>query len=205
MLWQKSENALRNILNKSGANYYEAKGEAAFYGPKIDVQVKSAIGHDITLSTVQLDYQLPEKFELEYIDEKSQKARPIVIHRAILGSLDRFIAFLLEETKGALPVWLAPVQVKVMGITDANNEYIRAIVSQLALEGIRCEADERSEKIGYKIREATKMKIPYLVIVGDEEQTNKTISIRGRGFENQSGLKLSEFIDRLKKEVNEKK
>lgn len=205
LLWQKSENALRNILNKSGANYYEAKGEAAFYGPKIDVQVKSAIGHDITLSTVQLDYQLPEKFELEYIDEKSQKARPIVIHRAILGSLDRFIAFLLEETKGALPVWLAPVQVKVMGITDANNEYIRAIVSQLALEGIRCEADERSEKIGYKIREATKMKIPYLVIVGDEEQANKTISIRGRGFENQSGLKLSEFIDRLKKEVNEKK
>lgn len=204
-LWEKSENALRKILMESGANYYEAKGEAAFYGPKIDVQVKSAIGHDITLSTVQLDYQLPEKFELEYIDEKSQKARPIVVHRAILGSLDRFIAFLLEETKGVLPLWLSPVQVKVMGITDANNDYCDKIASNLSANGIRCEVDSRNEKIGYKIREATKMKIPYLVIVGDEEEKNNTISLRGRGFENQSGLNLSEFIDRLKKEVAERK
>ena len=203
-LWTKSENALRKILKESNANYYEAEGEAAFYGPKIDVQVKSAIGHDITLSTVQLDYQLPEKFELEYIDEKSQKARPVVIHRAILGSLDRFIAFLLEETKGTLPLWLCPVQVKVLSITDANNEYCSDVASKLLEKGIRCETDLRNEKIGYKIREATKMRIPYLVIVGNEEQENNTISIRGRGFENKSGLILSEFIDRLENETKNK-
>lgn len=204
-LWTKSENALRKILKASGANYYEAEGEAAFYGPKIDVQVKSAIGHDITLSTVQLDYQLPEKFELEYIDEKSQKARPVVIHRAILGSLDRFIAFLLEETKGSLPVWLSPVQVKVLSITDTNNEYCSQVCQTLLDNGLRCEVDLRNEKIGYKIREATKMKVPYLIIIGNEEQTNKTISIRGRGLENQSGVILSDFIERIKSELKSKK
>ena len=204
-LWEKSENALRNILKKSGANYYEALGEAAFYGPKIDVQVKSAIGHDITLSTVQLDYQLPEKFELEYVDENSQKARPVVIHRAILGSLDRFMAFLLEETKGLLPLWLAPVQVKVLPLTDRNNEYAEKIYNILRQKHLRVEIDERNEKVGYKIREASGQKIPYLIIVGDEEEKNQTIAIRGRNFENKNGLKLEDFVERLLGEVESKK
>lgn len=204
-LWEKSENALREIIKSTGADYYEAEGEAAFYGPKIDVQVKSALGHEVTLSTVQLDYQLPEKFELEYVDENQQKQRPVVIHRAILGSLDRFIAFLLEETKGSLPLWLSPVQVKVLTLTDRNNDYARKIYLNLRENSIRCELDDRNEKIGYKIREALSMKVPYLIIVGDEEQSTETISMRGRGFENKSGLKLSDFVDRLKEEVKSKK
>ena len=204
-LWEKSESALRKILKESGAEYYEAEGEAAFYGPKIDVQVKSAIGHDITLSTVQLDYQLPEKFELEYIDENSEKARPVVIHRAILGSLDRFIAFVLEETKGVLPLWLCPTQVKVLTLTERNNEYARNVYKNLKDRHIRVELDDRNEKIGYKIRDASASKIPYLIIVGDQEQENNEISIRGRGFENKSGLKLEDFAKRLEEEILTKK
>ena len=204
-LWEKSEAALRKILKDSGAEYYEAEGEAAFYGPKIDVQVKSAIGHDITLSTVQLDYQLPEKFELEYIDENSQKARPVVIHRAILGSLDRFIAFVLEETKGLLPLWLAPVQVKVLPLTDRNNDYAEKLYKVLKAKKLRVELDDRNEKVGYKIREASAMKVPYLIIVGDEEEKNGTISIRGRNFENKMGLNFDEFVQRLESEIENKK
>lgn len=203
-LWEKSEAALREIIKATGAEYYEAEGEAAFYGPKIDVQVRSAIGHDVTLSTVQLDYQLPEKFELDYIDENNQKQRPVVIHRAILGSLDRFIAFLLEETKGFLPLWLAPVQLKVLTLTDRNNDYARKVFEELSSIGYRVELDDRNEKVGYKIREASTMKIPYLVIVGDEEEKTNTISIRGRGFENKSGLKLCDFEQRLLDEVKNK-
>ena len=138
-LWLKSETALRKILKDNNLEFYEAKGEAAFYGPKIDVQVRSALGHDVTLSTVQLDYQLPEKFELEYVDENNQKVRPVVIHRAILGSLDRFVAFLLEETKGVLPVWLCPVQVKVLNISEAQQEYAESIYKRLLEKGIRAE------------------------------------------------------------------
>ncbi len=204
-LWEESENALREIIKSTGVDYYEAPGEAAFYGPKIDVQVRSALGHDVTLSTVQLDYQLPEKFELEYIGEDGERHRPVVIHRAILGSLDRFIAFLLEERKGLLSLWLAPEQVRVLPLTDRNNDYAREIVSTLKGENLRVEIDDRNEKIGYKIREALSMKVPYLIIVGDEEEKDKTISIRGRGFENKSGLKLSDFIERLESEIKSKK
>ncbi len=204
-LWVKSENSLREIIKSTGANYYEAEGEAAFYGPKIDVQVESALGHDVTLSTIQLDYQLPEKFELEYIDENSQKVRPVVIHRAILGSLDRFVAFLLEETKGLLPLWLAPEQVRVLTLTDRNNSYAESIYSVLVKQGLRTSLDDRNEKVGYKIREAMSLKIPYLIIVGDEEEKNGTISIRGRGFENKSGLNLQDFVERLENEIKTKK
>ena len=204
-LWEKSENALREIIKSTGVNYYEAIGEAAFYGPKIDVQVYSALGHEVTLSTVQLDYQLPEKFMLEYVGEDGEKHRPVVIHRAILGSLDRFIAFLLEETKGLLPLWLAPVQVKVLTLTERNNDYAKKVFDTLCEKGLRAELDDRNEKIGYKIREALSMKIPYLIIVGDEEEKNGEISIRGRGYENKSGLKLDDFIKRLEDEIETKK
>lgn len=204
-LWEKSEAALRKILKESGANYYEAEGEAAFYGPKIDVQVRSAIGHDITLSTVQLDYQLPEKFELEYVDENCQKVRPVVIHRAILGSLDRFIAFLLEETKGILPLWLAPTQVKILSINDNTLEYVEGIRKELASMGVRVEVDNRNESINKKIREAQLQKVPYMVICGEKEVENKTLAIRARGLGDLGSKSLVEFKELLSNEISNKK
>ena len=200
-LWQTSENALREILKSSGADYYEAENEAAFYGPKIDVQVVSALGHDITLSTVQLDYQLPERFELEYVDENNQKVRPVVIHRAILGSLDRFVAFLLEETKGLLPTWLCPVQVKVMNIAESSADYAKSIYEKLISAGIRAENDDRNEKISYKIREGAKEKLPYMIVVGDKEKETDTITLRMRGNKQEFGVKLDDFIARIKEEI----
>ena len=203
-LWEESENALREIIKSTGVDYYEAPGEAAFYGPKIDVQVRSALGHDVTLSTVQLDYQLPEKFELEYIGEDGERHRPVVIHRAILGSLDRFIAFLLEERKGLLSLWLAPEQVRVLPLTDRNNVYAREIVSTLKGENLRVEIDDRNEKIGYKIREARNERVPYIVICGEKEEETGKISLRSRqGDEGETDLDA--FIGRVKEEIASRK
>ena len=196
-LWDKSEAALRKILQDSGADYYEEEGEAAFYGPKIDVQVISAIGHDITLSTVQLDYQLPEKFELEYIDENNQKLRPVVIHRAILGSLDRFTAFVLEETKGNLPTWLAPVQAKVITVSDNNNDYANEITNKLKLAGIRAEADINNESVGKKIRSAVLEKTPYILVLGDKEMADKTVAVRERGSKDTVTKSYLEFENEI--------
>lgn len=203
-LWEKSESALREILKNSGAEFYEAKGEAAFYGPKIDVQVRSALGHDVTLSTVQLDYQLPEKFELEYIDENNQKVRPVVIHRAILGSLDRFVAFLLEETKGILPIWLCPVQVRVMNISDAQKEYAQSIYKKLFDAKVRVELDDRNEKIGYKIREANANKVPYMIVLGDNEKNSNTITVRMRGNKELKDITIDEFITLITNKIKNK-
>lgn len=201
-LWEKSENALREILKASGADYYEAEGEAAFYGPKIDVQVKSAIGHDITLSTIQLDYQLPERFELEYIDADGSKKRPVVIHRAVFGSLDRFTAFVLEETKGALPVWLSPVQVKVLTVNENNINYATEIKQKLLKQKIRVEVDETRESVGKKIRLAVLEKTPYILVIGDKECEEKTISVRKRGNKDTVTMPFGEFektlIDNIK-------
>ena len=180
-LWNKSENELREVLTELGVDFYEARGEAAFYGPKLDVQVISALGHDITLSTCQLDYQLPEKFELEYVDENGDKVRPVVIHRAIFGTLDRVVAFLLEETKGNLPVWLAPVQVKILPISDKFIDEAKKVYEACFNADLRVELDDRAEKIGYKIREAQTQKIPYMLIVGAKEVETNTVSIRKRG------------------------
>ncbi len=193
-LWEKSESALRKILQDSGAEFYEAKGEAAFYGPKIDVQVRSALGHDVTLSTVQLDYQLPEKFELEYVDENNERVRPVVIHRAILGSLDRFVAFLLEETKGVLPLWLAPVQMEILPISDKFIDKCKDVEIELKKQGFRVELDERNEKIGYKIRSAISQKIPYILVMGENEINNGTVSVRARGTNESKEMKIEEFI-----------
>ncbi len=153
-MWDNAENQLREILQEIEVEFYEAKGEAAFYGPKLDVQIKTALGHDVTVSTCQLDFLLPQKFELEYIAEDGKEHRPVVIHRAIFGTLDRFISFLIEETKGALPVWLSPVQVKILPISDDNKEYAENFTQELKLAGIRAYLDESNEKIGYKIRKA---------------------------------------------------
>ena len=204
-LWEKSENALRKILQDSGAEFYEAKGEAAFYGPKIDVQVTSALGHDVTLSTVQLDYQLPEKFELEYINENNEKVRPVVIHRAILGSLDRFIAFLLEETKGVLPVWLSPKQVEVIAISDKFFDYANSVVDVLKQNNIRCSLDNRNESLSYRIRDAVKQKIPYIIVIGEKEAENKIVSVRERGGNNTVEYSLQNFVDMLNQKIKDKK
>ncbi len=204
-LWEKSENALRTILKNTGHEYYEAEGEAAFYGPKIDVQVRSAIGHDVTLSTVQLDYQLPERFELEYINEDNEKVRPVVIHRAILGSLDRFIAFLLEETKGYLPLWLAPHQVNIIPVNNNYHlEYAKEVEELLRKNGIRVNLDDREEKVGYKMREAIMSKYPYILVLGDNEVTNKTITYRTSQSEEKVTITLDEFANKIEEEIKNK-
>ena len=201
-LWTKSEDALRNILKNTGALYYEAEGEAAFYGPKIDVQVRSAIGHDVTLSTIQLDYQLPERFELEYINEEGEKVRPVVIHRAILGSLDRFIAFLLEETKGVLPLWLAPVQVNIIPVNNEYHlEYAKEIRDVVVRNHIRVNLDYRNEKLGYKLREAVMKKTLYNVVLGDKEINNKEISYRMYGSSETITVCQSDFVKLITDEI----
>ena len=203
-LWEKSESQLREVLNELGVEYYEAIGEAAFYGPKLDVQVRSAIGHDVTLSTIQLDYQLPERFELEYIDENGQKARPVVIHRAILGSMDRFVAFLLEETKGIFPVWLAPTQVKLIPVNlEYHKEFTDNLFARFKKAKIRAEVDYRDEKLGYKIREAQMKKIPYQLVIGDNEVKNGTITYRRYGSQEQTTVSIDEFIALINKHNEE--
>ncbi len=204
-LWEKSEAQLREVLKEMGVNFYEAEGEAAFYGPKIDVQVKSAIGHEVTLSTIQLDYQLPERFELEYVDSDGQKKRPVVIHRAILGSLDRFVAFLLEETKGVLPLWLAPTQVHLIPVNyEAHDAYAKKVEADLRKEGFRVYDDNRNEKLGYRIREAQTGKIPFSLVLGDKESENGTVTYRRYGEKEQITVTEEEFIELLKKERQNK-
>ena len=203
-LWNKSENELREVLTELGVDFYEARGEAAFYGPKLDVQVISALGHDITLSTCQLDYQLPEKFELEYVDENGDKVRPVVIHRAIFGTLDRVVAFLLEETKGNLPVWLAPVQVKILPISDKFIDEAKKVYEVCFNADLRVELDDRAEKIGYKIREAQTQKIPYMLIVGAKEVETNTVSIRKRGEGEIGALSIDDTIAKIKAEIANK-
>lgn len=200
-MWENAESQLREILIQSNLNFYEAKGEAAFYGPKLDVQIKTAVGHDITISTCQLDFLLPQKFELEYIGEDGKAHRPVVIHRAILGSFDRFIAFLIEETKGALPTWLAPVQVNVMPITDNFKEYAKQVADKLEEKDIRVEFDDRNEKIGYKIREAQLKKVPYMLIIGEKEQDSNSVGVRSREKGDIGAMKIEEFIEKILKEV----
>ena len=205
-LWEKSENELREVLKEIHADYYEAEGEAAFYGPKLDVQVKSAIGHDVTLSTVQLDYQLPERFELTYVSEDGSKKRPVVIHRAILGSLDRFIAFLIEETKGVFPFWLAPTQVSVIPVNSVYHlDYARDIVMKLNDAGIRASLDDRDEKLGYRLRESVTKKIPYVLIIGDKEKEENIISFRKYGSQDTNSLDLDNFIQELHKLIRERR
>lgn len=203
-MWEDAEKQLRQILQELNINFYEAEGEAAFYGPKLDVQIKTAIGHDVTISTCQLDFLLPERFKLTYIAEDGKEHRPVVIHRAILGSLDRFMSFLIEETKGAFPVWLAPVQVRILPIGEAQKEYCSKVYNQLIELGIRAEIDESEEKIGYKIRKAQLEKIPYMLIIGAKEQEENTVAVRSRKQADIGQMKVDEFIQKIQKEDREK-
>ncbi len=200
-MWETAESQLREILKELNIDFYEAEGEAAFYGPKIDIQIKTALNHDVTIPTCQLDFALPERFELEYVGEDGEKHRPVVIHRAILGSSDRFISFLLEETKGILPVWLSPVQVQVMPITDKQREYAVKIAEDLRKSEIRVELDDRQEKIGYKIREAQLNKVPYMLILGDKEIENNQVGVRSRTDGDIGAMGMEEFKNKIKKEI----
>ena len=204
-MWETAESQLREILKELNIEFYEAEGEAAFYGPKIDIQIRTALNHDVTIPTCQLDFALPERFELEYIGEDGKAHRPVVIHRAILGSSDRFISFLLEETKGNLPVWVAPVQVKILPITDNQHDYAYEVKEKLQTKGIRVEVDDRNEKTGYKIREAQLQKIPYMLIVGEKEIEGNTVSIRSREDGDVGVKDVDEFVKEILDRIENKK
>lgn len=202
-MWNEAENKLREVLNEIGMPYEEAIGEAAFYGPKLDVEVKPAIGPEVTLSTCQLDFLLPRRFELNYIDSNGEKQVPVVIHRAIFGTFDRFTAFLIEETKGAMPLWLAPKQIEIIPVnSEIHADYAYKVKEQFASNGFRVEVDDRNEKLGYRIREAQLKKIPVEIVVGDNEKDNKTVNIRRYGKEGNTTLTIEEAIKEFKKEIN---
>ena len=205
-MWNKAEDDLRKVLNDIGIDYVEAKGEAAFYGPKLDILIKPAIGNEVALSTIQLDFLLPRKFELYYIDEQGEKKTPVVIHRAVLGSIDRFIALLLEETKGALPLWLAPVGINVIPVNNEYHlEYAKAIYEEIRKKGYRVEIDNRNEKLSYKMREGQLKKIPITVILGQKEVDNKEISFRLFGSQDTTTLSIDEFYNYIKDLIENKK
>jgi len=195
-MWNNAEESLRKVLNDIGIDYVEAKGEAAFYGPKLDILIKPAVGNEVALSTIQLDFLLPRRFELYYIDEKGEKKTPVVIHRAILGSIDRFIALLLEETKGALPLWLAPVSINVIPVNNEYHlDYAREIYKMLLDRDYRVEIDERDEKLSYKMRESQIKKIPITLILGQKEVDNKEISFRLFGSSETTTMSQKDFMD----------
>ena len=203
-MWENAEGQLREILTELKVPFYEAEGEAAFYGPKLDVQLKSAVGHDVTVSTCQLDFLLPEKFKLEYIGEDGEKHRQVVIHRAILGTLDRFMCFLIEETKGAFPLWLAPTQVKILPIADAQHEYAQEIEEKLRKMKVRVVLDDRNEKVGYKIREAQLEKVPYMIVVGAKEAEQNKVAVRSREAGDIGQMTQEEFLNKIQEEIENK-
>ena len=203
-MWENAESQLREILKELNINFYEAEGEAAFYGPKLDVQIKTALGHDITISTCQLDFLLPRRFELSYVGEDNKDHTPVVIHRAILGTFDRFIAFLTEETKGAFPLWLSPLQVKILPITDEQNKYAEEIQEKLKDKKIRVEIDNSNEKIGYKIRKAQLEKVPYMLVLGAKEMEAEAVAVRSRKDGDIGQMKIDEFISKVQEEIDTK-
>ena len=204
-MWNKAENELREVLNELGIKYTEEIGEAAFYGPKLDVNVKPAVGAEYTLSTCQLDFCLPAKFNLKYIDENGERKTPVVLHRAILGSLDRFMAYILEETKGALPVWLAPVQVNIIPVNNEYHlEYAKEIEKMLEEANIRVKLDDRNEKLTYKMRESQTKKVPYTIIIGDKERDANTVTVRLHGTTENITLDKDEFLSKIKEIIQNK-
>ena len=204
-MWNKAENKLRSVLKDLKIDYEEAVGEAAFYGPKLDVQIKTAIGHELTLSTCQLDFLLPERFDLTYVDENGEKKRPVVIHRAILGSIDRFLAYLIEVTKGAFPLWLSPKQINIIPVNNAYHlEFCKKLQSDLEKNNFRVTLDDREEKLSYKMRESVINKIPYTLIIGDKELETEFVSYRKRGSNETINIRYTEFIKQLNKEIEDK-
>jgi threonyl-tRNA synthetase len=201
-MWEKAQSMLKEAMDEMGLEYFEAEGEAAFYGPKLDVQVKTALGKEETLSTVQLDFLLPERFDLTYIGEDGKHHRPVVIHRGVVSTMERFVAFLIEEYKGAFPTWLAPVQAQIIPVSPSvHYDYAREIKEKLKAEGFRVEIDGRDEKIGYKIREAQMQKVPYMLVVGDNEVTDKAVNVRKYGEQKSETIAFDEFLESFRKEA----
>lgn len=200
-MWNTAQRMLREVVEEAGLPFFEAEGEAAFYGPKLDVQVKTALGKEETLSTVQIDFLLPERFQLEYVGEDGAKHRPVVLHRGILGTMERFSAFLLENFAGNLPLWLSPIQAKIIPVSSAFDDYARSVEEKLRDGGIRAESDLRNEKLGYKIREAQLEKIPYMFVVGENEQSAGTVSVRKRGEGDLGAKSLDEVLILLQDEI----
>ena len=205
VMWNNAQQMLKETADELGLDYVEAEGEAAFYGPKLDVQVETAIGKQETLSTIQLDFLLPERFELEYIGEDGKAHRPVVIHRGIVSTMERMVAFLLEEYKGDLPTWLAPNQVRIIPVNnDYHYDYSREIMQELKKAGVKVAIDDRDEKLGYKIREAANKKIPYTLVIGDKEVENKGVNVRTFGSHDQKEESFVEFKENILKEINER-
>ncbi|WP_273126705.1 threonine--tRNA ligase [Metabacillus sp. HB246100] len=201
-MWEKAQSMLKDAMDELEIEYFEAEGEAAFYGPKLDVQVRTALGKDETLSTVQLDFLLPERFDLTYVGEDGKQHRPVVIHRGVVSTMERFVAFLIEEYKGAFPTWLAPVQAQVIPVSPAVHlEYAKEVQEKLQEAGLRVELDSRDEKIGYKIRESQMQKIPYMLVVGDNEITEKAVNVRKYGEQKSETIAFDEFLKKIKAEV----
>ena len=204
-MWNQAESKLREVLNELGIEYFEAIGEAAFYGPKLDVEVKPAVGPEVTLSTCQLDFLLPRRFDLSYIDKDGKKQVPVVLHRAIFGTFDRFTAFIIEETKGAFPLWLAPTQVNIIPVNNVHLEYCQNLFDELNDKDIRVKLDDRDEKLSYKMRESQSKKIPLTIIIGDKEKDNELVSYRRFGETETTSLSKDEFVKNLLECIENKK
>lgn len=202
--WKFAEDTLQSAIQEMGKDFVINEGDGAFYGPKLDFHLADSLGRTWQCGTIQLDFQMPERFELEYVGEDGEKHRPVMIHRALLGSIERFIGVITEHFAGAFPAWLAPVQVKILPITDRVAEYADAVASQLDKAGYRVETDHRNEKIGKKIREAQLQKIPYMLVVGDKEAESGAVAVRARNGEDFGAIALDDFIFRLAEDVNTK-
>lgn len=201
-MWERSQKMLKGAMDDLGLDYVEAEGEAAFYGPKLDIQTKTALGNDETMSTIQLDFMLPERFGLTYVGQDGEEHRPVMIHRGIVGTMERFIAYLTEIYKGAFPTWLAPVQVKIIPVNlDAHGEYAEKVRQELAKRGFRAEVDTRNEKMGYKIRESQTQKVPYTLVLGDEEMKNGSVNVRRYGTDEEISKSLTDFINEIDADV----
>jgi threonyl-tRNA synthetase len=201
-VWDRAENALRAALASAGVSWEELPGEGAFYGPKIEYHMKDSIGRAWQVGTMQVDFMMPERLGAEYVDENSQRRHPVMLHRAIVGSMERFIGILIEHYAGLLPTWLAPVQAAVFSITDAQADYVREVTQTLVDKGFRVQADLRNEKVGYKIREHTMQKVPYLLVVGDREKESGAVSVRTRSGEDLGSMPLAAFVERLEAETS---
>ncbi|OAT84479.1 threonine--tRNA ligase [Bacillus sp. MKU004] len=201
-MWNRAQGMIKEAMDELDLDYFEAEGEAAFYGPKLDVQVKTALGKEETLSTVQLDFLLPERFDLSYVGEDGKQHRPVVIHRGVVSTMERFVAFLIEEYKGAFPTWLAPVQVQLIPVSpDIHFDYAKEVKEKLQAEGLRVEIDDRNEKMGYKIREAQMSKVPYMLVLGDNEIADRAVNVRKYGEQKSETISLDQFIANIVKEA----
>jgi len=202
--WERATNALKNALEKKGIDYKINEGDGAFYGPKIDFHLEDSIGRTWQCGTIQLDFQMPERFDLTYIGPDGEKHRPVMIHRVVFGSIERFIAILTEHYAGAFPVWLSPVQVKILPILEKQHDYVAEVKKALEEKGVRVEADLRNEKIGYKIREAQLEKVPYMLVIGDKEMENRTVAVRSRKDGDLGPMRLEDFVNRIVEAIKNK-